>query len=310
MSIILGVETSCDDTCISILNNEKVVVSEVYNNNSLYKNFGGIIPELASRNHERSILKVFNKVIKKAKLKFNQINFIAYTNTPGLVGCLHVGIIFAKTLSFLLNIKAYPINHIYGHIFSPFIGQKNIEYPFLSLVVSGKTSSLFLVKSSIDIQELSKTHDDAIGETYDKVGRRLGFDYPGGPKIDKIYDESKATIKFVCSKQIDSFSYSGLKSQVLNYINKIDLNENKIIEIASSFQKVVILDLVKKLKYFNDLYNVKSICISGGVSANTFFRDTMKLHFKNFYFPLPIYSCDNAAMIAYYFYLINKRKDN
>ncbi len=302
----LAIETSCDDTSISILKNN--IVLSCVTNNDLKKSdkYGGIVPEIVSRFHERNIIKTAKEALKESNIELNQINKIAYTNTPGLAGSLFVGEIFAKTLSNLLNIECEPINHIYGHIFSPFINKKPI-YPFLSLIASGKTTSIYVVKSATDIKELIKTVDDAVGETFDKVGKKLGYPYPGGPNIDKHFDISKATINFKSPNNLDVFSFSGLKNKVLSYINNNSAKNIEIDKIAvgSSFMKVAIDTIVDKLEEYSKLYGCETICIGGGVASNSYFKQKIKDIFKNSFVPLNSYSTDNAAMIGYYSYVKN-----
>lgn len=300
---ILAIETSCDDTSISILKDNQVLSCITKVNLEKFNAFGGIVPEIAARFHEQNILKATNEALSEAKIDLKQINLVAYTKNPGLVNCLFVGEIFAKTLANLLNVECLPLNHIEGHILSPFINSMP-DYPFLSLIASGKTTSIFLVNSVNDIQELSKTVDDAIGETFDKIGKKLGYPYPGGPNIDKHFDINKATIDFSIKNDSNNFSFSGIKNKVFTYINKQgDELENKRIEIGSSFMKTAIDLIVKKLEKYSKQYSCKTICIGGGVASNSYFKQEIAKTFVNNYIPKKEYATDNAAMIGYLAYL-------
>ncbi|MEG0124237.1 MAG: tRNA (adenosine(37)-N6)-threonylcarbamoyltransferase complex transferase subunit TsaD [Malacoplasma sp.] len=297
--IILGIETSCDDTSIAVLDNNKVLSCITMNHSCMFDKYGGIVPEIVSRLHEKNILEVYKSALKEAKIESKDIDSIAYTKTPGLSGPLHVGEIFAKSLSFQLNIKCYPINHIHAHAYSPFISEMPPHKSFLSLIVSGKTTSLFLVKKNKFI-EIAKTLDDALGEVYDKIGKALGLKYPAGALIDKMFDIKKATITININQQHKVFSYSGIKSYILNLIEKEKVNNQFDVEvIASSFQKWVIDNLVKKLVYFKNENDVELITIGGGVASNSYLRERLNKVFTSTKIPLSTYSCDNAAMIAY-----------
>lgn len=300
---ILAIETSCDDTSIAILNNNIVLACVTKDSTKELNMYGGIVPEIASRKHEEYIVNVFKECLKSANIDEKQIQYICYTSEPGLPGSLHVGEIFAKTLSFLLDIPFYPINHIHAHIFSSFINS-NVEYPFMSLIASGKTTSIYLINSVNDIKELIKTSDDAVGETFDKVSKYLGYGYPGGPEIDKRFNINKATIKFKTQEIEKDFSFSGIKSNILRIINDSKKNNLPLddVTIASSFMKWAIDTLIRKLKFFKDKYNIEIITIGGGVSANSLFKSEIKRLFKKSYIPNKEYSCDNAAMIGYLFY--------
>lgn len=302
--IILSVETSCDDTSVAILKNEKILSCITISNNNKLNKFGGIVPEIASRHHEQNILKATNLALKESKISIKDITLIAYTKEPGLVGCLFVGKIFAQTLAQILKIPVIGINHIHGHILSPFINQKPI-FPFLSLIASGKTTSIFIVKSAKDIIELNKTVDDAIGETFDKIGKALGYPYPGGPWIDKNFDLNKAILNFSTQPIKANFSYSGIKNNILSLIHnkKVKNQEIDVITIGSSFMKWAIDSLIKKLKYYSEEYKCETICIGGGVAANSYFQSETKKIFKNSFVPEKQYATDNAAMIGYMAFL-------
>lgn len=297
---IVGIETSCDDTSIAILKNEQVLSCITKDSTLFLQKYGGIVPELVSRKHEEFILDVFEEAITNAKITKKDITDIIYTNEPGLPGSLHVGEIFAKSLGFLLDIKPIGVNHIHGHIFSPFINEKTINFPFLSLIASGKTTSIFLVKGVDNITELTKTLDDAIGESFDKIGKALNYSYPAGPLIDKNYDETKATIVIPKQPVNKDFSFSGVKTFILNQINKANLNNNlDPITIGSSYMKWAIETIIEKLSYYSNQYNIDTVCIGGGVASNSLFKKEIKKIFKNSFVPKKEYSCDNAAMIGF-----------
>lgn len=301
---ILAIESSCDDTSIAVLDNKKVLSCVTENRNKSLLAYGGIVPEVASRNHADLINQAFEDAIEKAKIKKEEIGYVCYTAEPGLVGSLHVGETFAKSLGFLLDVEVYPINHIHGHIFSPFINDEP-KYPFLSLIASGKTTSIFLVNSPIDIKELVRTRDDAVGEAFDKVGKVLGYPYPGGPLIDKNFDIKKATLKFPYPQIDKDFSFSGIKNRIFSMINTAKMKNEEIdpIVIGSSFMKWSIEVLIKKIVFFAKKYSAQYVTIGGGVAANSLFKSEIIKHFPNYKIPQKEFSCDNAAMIGYFFWL-------
>ncbi len=303
---ILAIETSCDDTSIAILDDYTVVTCVTKDSTKELNHYGGIVPEIASRKHEEYIIDIYKQCLHESKINPEEIGYICYTNEPGLPGSLHVGEIFAKSLAYFLNIEAYPINHIHAHIFSAFINTKHIDYPFLSLIASGKTTSIFLIEGPTKILELIKTNDDAIGETFDKIAKKLGLGYPGGPKIDSLFDKSKASLMLPKQSVLDNFSFSGIKSHVLRMIDQqIKSNTLDVVTIASSFMNWAINTLIEKLNYFKTKYGINNICIGGGVASNSLFKSEIKKTFKNSFVPLKEFSCDNAAMIGYLFYQAN-----
>ncbi|MGL5640295.1 MAG: tRNA (adenosine(37)-N6)-threonylcarbamoyltransferase complex transferase subunit TsaD [Mycoplasmoidaceae bacterium] len=298
----IGIETSCDDTSISILNNDQVISCVTISSEKELVQFGGIIPEIASREHVKNIMLVFNKILYESNVDIYDINLISYTSNPGLPTCLHIGKIFAKTLSWYLDVELMEIDHIHAHIFSPFINnKKEIKYPFISLIVSGGTTSLYKVKSPKEIEAINSTKDDALGEAYDKIGRYLSLPYPGGPSIDKIFDEKNITEKYKIPSASEPFSFSGIKSKIKRIIDDSD-KINKI-EIASNFQYWAISYLLSKIEYYSNELNTKIVCIGGGVSANKYFRKKIANSDINYLFPKKEYSCDNAAMIAFLSFL-------
>lgn len=306
-TVFLGIETSCDETSMAIIVDGKLVSHVTTSSAQQQAQYGGVVPEVASRYHLKNLHHVFLKTLNDANFEPRQITHIAYTALPGLPGSIHVGTLFAKMLSSLIGAKLIPINHLYGHLFSPYLEQQNlkIEFPFLGLVVSGGHTTLYDVKSIDEIEILNETSDDAIGEVYDKVARVLGWSYPGGPIVDKNYDETKADLKFVGHHSPkDQFSYSGLKTAVINYVHKLNQQQKPLdkIEIASSFQKEIIDDLMNKTAYIFQKGNYKKIVIGGGVSANKYLRTHMQNITQNIDIPLLKYTGDNAAMIVFYAY--------
>lgn len=302
--IILGIETSCDDNGIAIICNNQILINNVVNNAKILQPYGGVVPEIVARFHCEQILNNLQNALLKTKISLNQINEIAYTAYPGLQNCLLVGKIVAKSLSAFLNIKAFAINHIYGHIFSSFIDQK-LKFPFLALIASGKTTSIFLVKDTKKIVELTKTLDDAIGESIDKVGKKLGYDYPCGPLMDLDFDLKKAVYPFPKQKVTNHFSFSGIKNYAFNLITKLQKNDQNHfdkVKVASSYLKSTIDTLIAKLQYYQTKYHIDTIAIGGGVAANSYFQNQIEKLFQNHYTPKKCYATDNAAMIAYYHY--------
>jgi N6-L-threonylcarbamoyladenine synthase len=313
--LILGIDTSCDDTSAAIVEDGTKIISNVVSNQfDLHKKFGGIVPELASRRHVEMIWPVVKQSLEKARTTFANISAIAVCHGPGLIGSLLIGVSFAKSLSYCLKIPLIAVNHLEGHLFSPFLDGIKIEFPFIALIVSGGHTHLYRIDSFGPYKELGKTRDDAAGEAFDKVAKLLNLSYPGGPIIDKIALKGNPhAIKFPRAYLKDSldFSFSGLKTAVLNYLQKnpdYDLND-----IAASFQKAVTEVLVNKAIMAAEKENISRIFITGGVAANnqlrTTFNDKIKKNNINVFFP-PLQLCtDNAAMIAGagYFYLINNR---
>ncbi len=314
--LILAIETSCDETAAAVVKNGREVLSNIISSQiDLHTLYGGVVPEIASRKHIEKINQVIEQALEEAKVTFDDITAIAVTYGPGLVGALLVGVSAAKALAFALNKPLIGIHHIEGHISANFIENKELEPPFVCLVVSGGHSHLVKVKSYGEYEILGRTRDDAAGEAFDKVARAIGLGYPGGPKIDKISKEGNPdAIRFPRAKVVDSaydFSFSGVKSAVLNYINGCQMKNETICQadVAASFQKAVVdvlvdhsMDAVKK-------YGFDRIAIAGGVASNSTLREAMEEACKKnkitFYNPSPIYCTDNAAMIgvaAYYEY--------
>jgi N6-L-threonylcarbamoyladenine synthase len=239
--IILAIETSCDDTSIAIVKNGKLLSNVILSTTKEHSKYGGIVPELAARGHEKSLYPCMQKALKDAKIKTSELTHIAYTSEPGLPGSLHIGKVFAKALSATLQIPLIPINHMMGHVFSAFINNiKPIAFPFISLVVSGGHTSIYLFNSLTKFKVLNQTTDDAAGETLDKIGRMLNLKYPGGISIDHIYNVNKVNLSLIQHYQPQvPFSFSGLKTHILNVVNTKKMKKQKIdsILIGSSVLK-------------------------------------------------------------------------
>lgn len=311
--ICLAIESSCDETSVAIVKNGREVLSNIISSQiDIHKKFGGVVPEVASRKHVENINGVIREAIFKANVTFDDIDIIGVTQGPGLIGALLVGLSAAKGLAYALNKPLIPVNHIKGHIFANFITAKELEPPFICMVVSGGHTHLINVKSYNEFEILGKTMDDAIGEAFDKVSRAIGLGYPGGPLIDKMAKTGQDVCKFPRPLFNNyNFSFSGVKTAVINYINKNkDANVN---DICRSFEEavtdVVVINSEKAIKEFN----VDKFALAGGVAANSMLREKLlNMCEKNnvkFYKPDIVLCTDNAAMIgcaAYYDYLNGK----
>lgn len=309
--IILGIETSCDETAAAIIQNNNIMSNIMYSQ-SIHKKYGGVIPELASRLHYKNIIQVVNAAILQANITQKQLDAIAYTRGPGLIGSLLIGASFAKSLSMVLKIPLISVNHIHAHVLVNFIkdDQHNIpKFPYLCLMVSGGNTQIIQVNSFFHMKILGKTLDDAVGETFDKIGNMLGLAYPGGPLIDK-YANGGNYKKFNFSKpkiQGLDFSFSGFKTHILYFLKRKlqhDPNfiKNNLTDICASVQNTMIDILIEKLKIAVQITAINRIAITGGVSANYFLRQKItNLCIKEnweFYLPNNNYTTDNAAMIA------------
>jgi N6-L-threonylcarbamoyladenine synthase len=312
---ILAIETSCDETAAAVVKNGRKVLSNVISSQiEIHQKYGGVVPEIASRKHIENINIIIDRALKESKKTFNDIHAIAVTYGPGLVGALLVGINSAKGLSFALKKPLIAVNHIEGHISANYISHKDLEPPFMSLIVSGGHTHLVKVEDYGKYRVLGRTRDDAAGEAFDKIARSLQLGYPGGPLIDKIAKTgNKEAIDFpraYLEEDSFDFSFSGLKSAVLNHINNskqkgIELN---IPDIAASFQEAVVEVLVNKTLKASEQYDLDKIVLAGGVASNNRLRElfNLKLNNKKLYYPDKILCTDNAAMIgssAYYKYL-------
>lgn len=310
--IILAIETSCDETAVAIINEKKELLANIISSQIVQHNDnGGVVPELASRLHLENIDYVYNEALKEANLTIDDIDAIAVVNGPGLMGSLHVGVMFAKGLAFLNNKPLLPINHLRAHVFSPFLHHE-FQYPLLSLIVSGGHTELVLVKDPHTFQLLGETLDDAVGECYDKVARVLNIGYPGGPLLDELATKGQDIYDFPLPLDDGSynFSYSGLKSAVINKVNQLKMKNESFHneDIAASFQKKAIDILVKKTTKALETYPVKQLVVAGGVSANSYLREQiLKLKAgRDLEVLLPdlAFTGDNAAMAAAYALMI------
>ncbi len=313
---ILAIESSCDETAAAVVKNGREVLSNViYSQIALHTEYGGVVPEIASRKHIEKINQVIEKALADADKALTQMDAIAVTYGPGLVGALLVGVSAAKAISFASGIPLIGVHHIEGHISANYIENKELDPPFLCLVVSGGHSHLVVVKDYGEYEIIGRTRDDAAGEAFDKGARAIGLGYPGGPKIDKVSREGNPdAIHFPRAKVGDAeydFSFSGLKSAVLNYLNSCQMKGEKmaVADVAASFQKAVIDVLVDHSMDALAKYGYKKFAIAGGGASNSSLRKTFEEACAKrgiaFYHPSPVYCTDNAAMIgaaAYYEY--------
>lgn len=315
--MILAIESSCDETAAAVVKNGREVLSNViYSQIDLHTVYGGVVPEIASRKHIEKINQVVDQALKKAGLTLQDITAVAVTYGPGLVGALLVGVSAAKAIAFAAQKPLVGVHHIEGHISANYIENPDLEPPFLCLVVSGGHSHLVMVKDYGEYEILGRTRDDAAGEAFDKVARAIGLGYPGGPKIDKVSDQGNPdAIHFPRAKVEDNvydFSFSGLKSAVLNYLNGCQMKGESFsqADVAASFQKAVVDVLVDHSMQGIETYGMKKFAIAGGVASNAHLRaaltEACRKRNVTFYRPSPVYCTDNAAMIGvagYYEYI-------
>ncbi len=314
---ILAVETSCDETAAAVVKNGRQVLSNViYSQIDLHTVYGGVVPEIASRKHIEKINQVIEKALADAGMTLSEMTAVAVTYGPGLVGALLVGVSEAKAIAFAAGKPLVGVHHIEGHICANYIENKELEPPFICLVASGGHSHLVVVKGYGEYEVIGRTRDDAAGEAFDKVARAIGLGYPGGPKIDRLSREGNAdAIPFPRAKVENSsydFSFSGLKSAVLNYLNSCEMKGIPVnrADVAASFQKAVIDVLVEHSMEAAANYGMDKFAIAGGVASNSALREALDSACKrrgiHFYHPSPIFCTDNAAMIGaagYYEYL-------
>lgn len=313
----MAIESSCDETAASVVKNGREVLSNViYSQIALHTVYGGVVPEIASRKHIEKINQVIEQALGDAGAELKDMSAIAVTYGPGLVGALLVGVSAAKAISFATDIPLIGVHHIEGHISANYIENKELEPPFICLVVSGGHSHLVVVKDYGEYEIIGRTRDDAAGEAFDKVARAIGLGYPGGPKIDKISKQGNAqAIRFPRARvqgNAYDFSFSGLKSAVLNYLNSCEMKGESIhtADVAASFQKAVIDVLVEHSLSAVKEYGYNKFAIAGGVASNSSLRQAFVKACAEenvtFYHPTPIYCTDNAAMIGtagYYEYI-------
>ena len=314
---ILAVETSCDETAAAVVENGREVLSNVISSQiDLHTLYGGVVPEIASRKHIEKINQVMAEALLQAGKKLSDMDAVAVTYGPGLVGALLVGVSAAKAVSFASGIPLVGVHHIEGHISANYIENRDLEPPFVCLVVSGGHSHLVVGKDYGEYEILGRTRDDAAGEAFDKVARAIGLGYPGGPKIDKVSREGNPeAIAFPRAKVGDSdydFSFSGLKSAVLNYLNSCEMKGESFCQadVAASFQKAVVDVLAEHSMHAVESCGIKKFAIAGGVASNTALREALTTACEErgvtFYHPSPLLCTDNAAMIGaagYYEYV-------
>lgn len=318
---ILGIESSCDETAASIVKNGREVLSNVISSQiDLHTLYGGVVPEIASRKHIEKINQVVEQALAEADMTMDQVTAIAVTYGPGLVGALLVGVSYAKSLAFALGKPLVGVHHIEGHISANYIDNKDLEPPFSCLVVSGGHTHLVVVKDYGEYEIVGATRDDAAGEAFDKVARAIGLGYPGGPKIDKLSKEGNPDAIAFPRAKVDGnaydFSFSGLKSAVLNYLNSCEMKGEEVVaaDVAASFQKAVIDVLVDHAMMSARKNGFTKLAIAGGVASNSSLRAAFEKACADngiaFYRPSPILCTDNAAMIAsagYYEYIKGTR---
>lgn len=313
--LILGIETSCDETSAAVVKDGREIVSSIIlSQDALHRQFGGVVPEIACRAHLESIIGIVNNALSDAKVQLAEIDAIAVVNTPGLIGALLIGVTAAKTLCMALDVPLLAINHLHAHIYANNLEHENILYPTISLVVSGGHTTLFLSESETKHTPLGWTIDDAAGEAFDKVSKILGLGYPGGPIIDKLARcGNRRAVTFpraYLEKDSLDFSFSGLKTAVLYYYRGQDVrasgsktpSDQEIADVAASFQEAVVDVLIDKTVLASRMYNVRGIALGGGVAANSRLRQRLQEVSKEIgipvYCPSPRLCTDNAAMVA------------
>ena len=317
---VLGIETSCDETSAAIISDNKIL-SNIISNQEVHQKYGGVVPELASRAHQKNIIPVVERALIEANIDKKELDAVAYTRGPGLLGSLLVGSSFAKSISLSLNIPLIEVNHMQAHLLVNFIENNNEHkpaFPFLGVNISGGHTQIILCKNYFEMEIIGETLDDSIGEAFDKCGKLLGLNYPAGSKIDRLAkngDKKKFKFSIPKVKELD-FSFSGLKTNFKRFIeNHISENKNFIEKekenICASIQETIVKILLEKIIKGINKTNTKTIVFGGGVSANSRIRESCKKEFKNceLFFPKIEYATDNAAMIALVGYLKYKEKD-
>lgn len=315
-ALILGIESSCDETAAAIVKDGQKIISNIVNSQiKIHQQFGGVVPEVASRKHIQNIAVVVEAAFKEADLSYHDIDAVAVTNRPGLIGALLVGLSFAKAFAYALGKPLIAVNHLHGHIYANLLEHKDIEFPAICLVVSGGHTSLLYMQNIGEYEVIGETRDDAAGEAFDKVARFMGLGYPGGPVIQKAAEVGVAgkvkLPRVFLDKNNFEFSFSGLKTATMNEWKKMERRgEQNVYDMAAEFQAALVEVLVEKTIRAAKKYKVKTILMAGGVAANQSLRDLMRIRAENnnlnlFYPPLGLCT-DNAAMIAgnaYYHYV-------
>ncbi len=316
--LILGIESSCDETAAAVVKDGREVLSDViYSQAEIHSKYGGVVPEIASRRHIEKVLYVIDKALSDANVTKDDIDAIAVTCGPGLVGALLVGVSAAKSLSYAWGKPLIPVNHIKGHISANYVAFEKLEPPFICLVASGGHSHIVHVKNYTDMEVLGATRDDAAGEAFDKVARVIGLGYPGGPKVDEAAKKGNPeAFSFPRAKTGDDFSFSGLKTAVINTVHKMEQKgeEIPVNDIAASFQQAVVEVLVANTVHQANKVNANKICLAGGVASNSLLRSEFEIAAKKnklelFYPPLR-FCTDNAVMIASAGYFAYKNGDS
>ena len=310
-SIILGIESSCDDTSAAIIQGNKIL-SNIAANQEIHNDYGGVVPELASRAHQQNIIPVVEKSLFKANIQQKDISAVGFTRGPGLLGSLLVGTSFAKSLAMSLNVPLIEVNHLQAHILAHFIDDANImppKFPFLCLTVSGGHTMIVLVKDYFDMEIIGKTIDDAAGEAFDKIGKIFDLDYPAGPIVDRLAKTGEENSFKFNKPRLENYDYSfsGIKTSVLYFVQKEvkknpDFIKENLANLCASVQKSIVEILMDKLEKASRDLNINEVAIAGGVSANSGLREAMQQNAKrigwNIYIPKFEYTTDNAAMIA------------
>ncbi len=315
---ILGIETSCDETSAAVVADGRTVMSNIISSQvPVHQKFGGVVPEIASRKHVELITSVIREALNEARVDFEDLSAVAVTYGPGLVGALLVGVSAAKALAYTLDLPLVGINHIEGHIYANFLANPSLEFPMICLVVSGGHTDLVYLESHGSFKLLGRTRDDAAGEAFDKVARAMGLGYPGGPLVDRLAAAGGNPVAldfpraYLENDSLD-FSFSGLKSSALNYLNNAAMKNEEVsqADLAASFQQAVVDVLVDKALAAAQRYNVKTVLLAGGVAANTRLRNDLSEKANHLgvivKYPPPVLCTDNAAMVAcagYYKYI-------
>lgn len=307
MALVLGIESSCDETSVAVVEDGRKVLSNIISSQiDIHKVYGGVVPEIASRKHLEVVNSVIKEALEESGKTFNDIDAIGVTYAPGLVGALLVGVSAAKALSYSLSKPLIPVHHIRAHICANYIEHPDLEPPYMCLVASGGHSHIILVESYTSYKVIGQTRDDAAGEAFDKVARVLELGYPGGPKIDKLAKEGNEDLitfkKVSFGKDNFDFSFSGIKTGVINYIHNLTQKGCEVnkADIAAGFEKSVVEVLTDNLVSAADKYNIDRIALAGGVAANSRLRQELenKKGTKKVFYPSPILCTDNGAMVA------------